>query len=153
MIRKVCLSLISAGSLFISPMAFGVGGYSQTVIAHNLTSGTLKLNCKGGNTYRTKQTSINSDKSAIVMSASLQESKSTLLGGRYTCSYSYDGNRGSVSFKLNSSQSINVWKVTEDSLEAGKFNCTSERLSNLSRPGSIMRMLNNGGSHRGRRCK
>ena len=78
MIRKVCLSLISA--VYSYPLWLSFGGYSQTVIAHNLTSGTLKLNCKGGNTYRTKQTSINSDKSAIVMSASLQESKSTLLG-------------------------------------------------------------------------
>ena len=152
MVRKVCLSLLSVGSLFTSSMALSVGGYTQSVIAHNLTGGNLKLNCKGGNTYRKKQTSINSDKSAIVMSASLQESKSTLLGGRYTCSYSYDGNRGSISFKLKSSQSIYVWKITEDSLEGGSFNCTSERLSNLSRPASIMRMLNNGGSHRGRKC-
>ncbi len=152
MMRKVCLSLISVGSLFASSVAFGVGGYTQIVIAHNLTGGNLNLNCKGGNTYRNKQTSITSDMSAIVMSASLQESKSTLLGGRYTCSYNYQGNRGSISFKLKSSQSVNVLTISEDSLERGMLNCTSERLNNLNRPRSIMRMLNNGGSHRGRRC-
>lgn len=152
MIRQVFFSLASLGSLFSSSMALSAGGYSQTVIAHNLTGAKLQLNCKGGDTRRNKQTTLESDKAKIIMSASLESSTRTLLGGSYTCSYNYASNSGRVTFKLKSAQAINVLKVTEESLLDGKLQCTSERFSNFSQPSSIMKTLNNGGSHRGRKC-
>ena len=84
--------------------------------------------------YRSLQkVSIGEGRSAVALSA-IETSPRTLLGGKYRCKYSFNGNRGVVSFKLKSSQSINVWKITEVSLLDNKFECSSERFNNFSRP-------------------
>ena len=151
--RAVNFGFVTIGSFLLSAQLLAAGGYSQTVIAHNLTGGNLTLDCRGGDTVRSKKVSISEGRSAVALSAMLEASPRTLLGGRYRCKYFFNGNRGVVSFKLKSSQSINVWKITEDSLLDNKFECSSERFNNFSRPAKIMRALNDGNNHRGRRCR
>ena len=140
-------------TLLSSSTALSVGGYSQVLIAHNLTGSDLTLDCKGGDVFRERYTQIKDGKAKLTLGTRLEQYRQQLLGGEYVCSFITDQQKGTIEFELQHGQTINVWTIRKQDLNAGRFSCTSERFGNFRRPAVIIKAAEKGAVHTGPTCR